>query len=235
MPIRGVVFDKDGTLIDFHATWDPVFVAILDGLAGGDPARLRAAAEAVGFDVAAGVAAADSPLRSESNAELADRLAPVFGRGAGDLAFVAEVDAQIESHAPSTVTEVEGATTVLEALVRRGVPLGVATNDSEASARLQIDELGWSAHFVSVLGYDSGHGAKPGPGMVTAIAAAMNLPVQEVAMVGDSRQDLAAARAAGAVAVLVGHRRDLCDQADIVIASLDGLLAHLAESPREPM
>ena len=37
--IRGVLFDKDGTLLDFEATWPPAYAAVAEALAeqAGDP------------------------------------------------------------------------------------------------------------------------------------------------------------------------------------------------------
>ena len=40
--IVGVLFDKDGTFVDFDATWGPATHAIIHALAGGDPALMRA-------------------------------------------------------------------------------------------------------------------------------------------------------------------------------------------------
>ena len=47
-----------------------------------------------------------------------------------------------------------------------GCWIGLATNDAEMSARQQLTGLGWLHRFESVIGYDSGFGAKPGPGML---------------------------------------------------------------------
>ncbi len=48
-PIRGLLFDKDGTLFDFVATWIGVFDDTLAALSD-DPARQRTMALAVGYD-----------------------------------------------------------------------------------------------------------------------------------------------------------------------------------------
>ena len=47
--IVGVLFDKDGTLVDFDETWGPATHAIIHALAGGDPELIRAQAETLQF------------------------------------------------------------------------------------------------------------------------------------------------------------------------------------------
>ncbi len=64
---------------------------------------------------------------------------------------------------------------LLSALRARGLKLGVATNDSEAPARAHLDRHGLTGLLDFMAGYDSGHGAKPGPGMCLAFAAATGL------------------------------------------------------------
>ena len=60
--------------------------------------------------------------------------------------------------------------------------------------------------FDFVAGCDSGWGGKPAPGQLLAFVAQCGLTPARVAMVGDSKHDLDAGRAAGmaAVAVLTG-------------------------------
>lgn len=83
-------------------------------------------------------------------------------------------------------------------------------------------------------GYDSGHGAKPQPGMVTAFAAHLGVAPSRIAMVGDSPYDLVAARAAGAVSVAVlsgplgpAARDTMAPLADYILDSVADLPALL--------
>ena len=76
-----------------------------------------------------------------------------------------------------------------------------------AAVAATADRFGLEPHLAFLCGYDSGHGAKPGRGMVDGFCAATGLPADAVAVVGDSSHDMHMAAAAGAglrVAVLTG-------------------------------
>ena len=51
MTIRGVIFDKDGTLFDFQSTWGIWTAQVLERIAGSDEALLSQLAQALGYDV----------------------------------------------------------------------------------------------------------------------------------------------------------------------------------------
>ena len=48
--IKGLCFDKDGTLFDFSATWEAWAQSFLLRLSGGDRAKAAQAGKAIGFD-----------------------------------------------------------------------------------------------------------------------------------------------------------------------------------------
>ena len=48
--IKGIVFDKDGTLLDFHATWVPRALAAVLAVADGDQGLASAMLQATGYD-----------------------------------------------------------------------------------------------------------------------------------------------------------------------------------------
>lgn len=73
----------------------------------------------------------------------------------------------------------------------------MATNDGVVAAERQLEHLGWRDHFASVLGYDSGFGTKPDPGMLHESARRAGLTIDEVLFVGDSETDRRTAAAAG--------------------------------------
>lgn len=221
--IAAILFDKDGTLFDFDATWGAWAQQVALDLAEGDGARAALLGGLIGFDVVAGRFDRSSVVIAGTVAEVAQALLPALPQF--DLSgLVARLDAAAQSAPQSPAVDLPGC---LGGLRAAGLRLGVATNDGEASARAHLAGAGVEGFFDFVAGYDSGHGAKPGPGQLLAFAAAMGVAPAQVAMVGDSLHDMAAARAAGmrAVAVLTGpaRRETLAPAADLVLDSIDGL------------
>lgn len=202
MPLAGILFDKDGTLVDFHATWGRATHAVMTRLSRGDSAALARLADAMHYELDAQRFRATSPLIGGSPAALEAAWALALGR-VGDPALVEELNDAFAVETLARSTPIGDPVAVLDALRGRGLRLGLATNDAEASARQQLRKLGLDAHLDFIAGYDSGHGGKPEPGMVLAFAAALGVSPAAVALVGDTPHDMAAARAAGAVAVAV--------------------------------
>jgi phosphoglycolate phosphatase len=220
--IDGLLFDKDGTLFDFRLSWGGWAAGFLPLIAS-DRAHAEALGRAIGFDLETGVFSADSPVIAATAADIAACLVPHL-RGLS----VAELTERIDDSAgQAPMSEAVPLRPLLSVLRARGLRLGVATNDSEAPARQHLANHGISDCFEFVAGYDSGHGAKPGPGMCLAFARTLGLDPSRIAMVGDSRHDLDAGRAAGmrTVAVLTGvaRREDLADHADVVLADIGGI------------
>ncbi|MGD0186601.1 MAG: HAD family hydrolase [Roseiarcus sp.] len=236
MSVLGVLFDKDGTLVDFHETWGPATHAVIHALAAGDPALMRAQAEILHFSLKEKRFLPTSPLIAGSSAHYGRAWAESLGRT--DFAELRrEIDHLTTVESLKALTPIGVPALALGALKAMGLRLGVATNDSERSARRQIAALGLDEAIEFVAGYDSGHGGKPDPGMVLAFARHLGVAPERIAMVGDSLHDLDAARAAGALAVAVlsgpADRAALEPSADYVVEDIEALPALFAGLARE--
>ena len=226
--IDGLLFDKDGTLFDFRTSWGRWAAGFLGQMAR-DADHAARLGRAIGFDAATMSFAPDSPVIAATAADIAAALAPELpGLSVADL--TGRIDA---SAAQAPMSEAVPLMPLLTALRARGLRLGVATNDSEAPARQHLQNHGITGCFDFIAGYDSGYGAKPGPGMCLAFARQLDLNPARVAMVGDSRHDLEAGRAAGmqTVAVLTGvaRRDDLAPHADVVLADIGQIPGWLSD------
>ena len=235
MPVLGVLFDKDGTLVDFDETWGPTTHAVIHALAAGDPELMRAQAGVLHFSLDARRFLPTSPLIAGSSASYGH----LWGEALGRTDFVelkSEIDRLTAEESLKALTPIGAPAIALGALKAMGLRLGVSTNDSEASARRQIAALGLDEAIEFIAGYDSGYGGKPEPGMVLAFARHLGISPSAIAMVGDSLHDLDAARAAGALAVAVlsgpAKREVLAPRADHLVDDIEGLPALFAELAR---
>ncbi len=217
--IDGLIFDKDGTLFDFRISWGRWAATFLRRMAQDEPRAARLG-RAIGYDLASGTFASDSPVIAATAADIAAALLPELPG-----MTLAELTDRIDASAGmAPMSEAVPLRPLLDALRGRGLRLGLATNDSEAPARQHLENHGITDCFDFIAGYDSGHGAKPGPGMCLAFVRQTGLAPGRVAMVGDSRHDLEAGRAAGmrTIAVLTGiaTREELAPYADVVLGDI---------------
>ncbi len=225
--IKGLIFDKDGTLFDFNATWGVWTKAMLADVTAGDPAVMGPLAQRLGYDLQAEQFLPGSLVIASSAGELADVI----------LEFVSEdreVLLQRMNAAAADAPQVEAAPLValLEQLKAAGFALGIATNDAEAPARAHLQRAGVEGFFEFIAGYDSGYGGKPAAGQLLAFCEQTGLAPAECVMIGDSLHDLHAGREAGmrCVGVLSGPapREELAPFADVVLASIGDLPGWLA-------
>ncbi|HEY9537465.1 MAG TPA: hypothetical protein VIS03_07700, partial [Kiloniellaceae bacterium] len=77
--IQGILFDKDGTLLDYHATWLPLNRQAALQVAEGDAALAERLLVATGYDPASGRILGDSLLASGTNDEIAAAWAALLG------------------------------------------------------------------------------------------------------------------------------------------------------------
>ena len=219
--IAGIVFDKDGTLFDFNKVWSVWCDRVVDELSAGDESLADRLATAIGYNRNERTFVSGSLIVCGA-ADDTVRVMTGLLTG-GSFTSVNEVCNRLSLDLPlAPVKELEA---TLSTLKNSGLKLGVATNDSEASAHKQLAASNIATYFDFVCGYDSGFGGKPAPGMLLAFSEVMALQPDEIAMVGDSLHDIDAGIAAGVgltAGVLTGPatEADLSTRADIVIKDI---------------
>jgi phosphoglycolate phosphatase len=226
-PIRAVLFDKDGTLVDFQRTWAPAVDAVMRHLAGGNRAAYERLAAASRFLEAEQRFLPDSPLIAEPTSVYGGLWAAALGRPAS-TEFIAEIDRLVCEATTLHLAAIGDPKELLMNLAARGYRLGMFTNDAEITARTHAGKLGVDQVLTFIAGYDSGFGAKPEPGPVLAFARATAVAPSGIAVVGDTVSDLAAAHAANAIAI--GVLTGLAP-AQLLAGNADALLNAAADLP----
>ena len=183
--IRAVIFDLDGTLVDSAGEIAAALNTTLFEL--GLPSLALARVEAL---IGRGVRV----LVERALAEVADPLPT-------ERANVGEAVERFEAHYAKVVgTHAElyaGVLPGLEQLQAGAIPMAVVTNKPRAFTLALLERLRVDRFFTAVVAGDDGHRRKPDGDMLIAACACIGVRAGTALMLGDSDNDVRAARAAG--------------------------------------
>lgn len=231
---RAVLFDKDGTLIDFKNMWlvwiDYVFNALIKRyqLTKKIIAQFE---EAVGVSLVKRWIDPGGAMASGSMAAVRDSIADCLACHGVDLAeardtFIAVVKAsETEVDWPAITYPVPGLEEVLRKLEEQGVKMAVVTADTTRRAENTLAFLGLSSYFQAVVGADRVKNTKPEPDMALLACELLGVEPREAVVVGDNVTDMCMgekAGLAGKIGVLTGVclREQLEAVADAVVDSV---------------
>ena len=215
--VRGVVFDKDGTLIDSHIYWGEIIrrraSALAEELGAGPEMRERLAA-AMGYDHASGRLRPEGPIALKSRAEVIKAVVQCAASGGLSLSpekaasVFSSVQAELSGNMQGFIRPLPGVKTLLAALSAASVPCSLVTSDSAASSMEILGIMGLGGAFSAVLGRESCREPKESGLPAIEAARAMVAPPSAVICVGDAPVDVQMAEKAGllgAVAVATGQ------------------------------
>jgi len=230
-----IVFDKDGTLIDFNfmwASWITELAARLERVAHTHLTEMLF--RTMGYDAAQGRVLAGTPLAICSMQTLYDMTIDVVWRAGLERHKASEVvDAAWFVPDPVALARpLADLPKLFSAIHAHGLKIAVVTSDDRAPTSATLKALGIDSLTDTLVCADEGYANKPAPDMVLAACARLDIAPRQMIVVGDAAADLQAARAANAaqaVAVLsgLGAREDLAPLADSVFSSVEPFWADL--------
>ncbi|MEP7303260.1 MAG: HAD-IA family hydrolase [Caldimonas sp.] len=179
-PIRSVIFDLDGTLAD---TAGEIALALERAFAESGLAALPEAAvrELIGRGVAS----------------LVDRALERVGSRVDARAVLERFEAHYKRTVGTTAQLYPSVGDGLARLAERKLPLALVTNKPRWFTERLLDRLQVREAFAAIVAGDDGWPKKPAADMLVAACRAMASSVDETVLVGDSANDVLAARAAG--------------------------------------
>lgn len=211
---KAILFDLDGTLVDTA----PDLAAATDyalQCAGRPPVGLDAIRQMVGDGARVMVERGFETTGGQPSAEVFEKA-------------MADFFACYEANLANKSRPFPGVATCLAKLAERGYLLAVCTNKYEHFSRSLLDQLGLSSFFAAIVGGDTLPVRKPDPGHIHGTLERIGASVDWAAMVGDSANDVNAAKAAGlpCVAVSFGYTRIPAHE-----LGADRLIDHFDELP----
>jgi phosphoglycolate phosphatase len=193
-PLRAVLFDLDGTLLD---TAEDIALALNRALAEQQLPGLSTAVVRlmIGRGVPTLIQRALTRLGTAADSADAPRLLERFHFHYQRLAELGDIHTRVYP----------GVTAGFAALKAMPVGIAVVTNKPQAAARDLLDRFRLSPWIDVVIGGDSGLPQKPHPDPLLRACETLKVPAAQALMVGDSQTDVLAARAAGMPVVCVPY------------------------------
>ncbi|MEN6475563.1 MAG: HAD family hydrolase [Syntrophaceae bacterium] len=229
-----VIFDKDGTLLDFKATWLGIireFIAAIMRRTNPSEKLAQGLQKALGVFIEEREIDGGGPFAmgtaEEVNTVLAECLYHAGLRWDKAQAIIRAAEHEVLKGPirARNLCPAQGGIELLERLKARGIRTALATNDNQADAQGDMQAIGALALLDLVVGADSVSKSKPAPDMILLICERFGLSPRQAAMIGDTLMDAQMGRNAH-VMVNVGligtlSSSELAAHTDVVIESLD--------------
>lgn len=202
--IEAVLFDKDGTLIDFPSVWIPWVEDIYKHLLSSLPdcqlslVRLKKA-----FGIHEGKIDPNSPVTVAGSEESITITAFLLYELCvpWDLAVTYATEAVTSANSNQNDSPylqlVQGIERLLIELKEAGVTMGVLTSDDTDKAEKQLERLGLASYFQFVIGSDQVKQGKPFPDLAYLARDRYGINLANAMMIGDTVGDIELGKRAG--------------------------------------
>jgi phosphoglycolate phosphatase-like HAD superfamily hydrolase len=228
-----IAFDKDGTIVDFNHMWGQRFKQWLTKLVThvkGNDTLQQNLERSIGLNPLDNTVIPESPLAVATMAKIsAAAMTVLYQHGYSWHEAEAAVnhinhtaDTTIAPHLVKPIGDVIGA---ISRLVQQGVRIAVVTSDDRAMTESTLPLLGIEQYVDILVCGDDPFPNKPAPDGLIHISQQFGIPLNKIAMVGDTASDMVFGHNAG-VACCVGITGGAGDlvalqkYADITVSSI---------------
>ncbi len=235
---HAILFDKDGTIIDFKAIWLKWCQKIVKEASEHVPdVNMSEVIKVWGVDLATGDVKPDGLLAMGSSQHMCVALANSirerqhFLSKSATLDLAASLIDSAHQNVPKDwVRPIPGLPGLIKALYDQGYLLAVVTTDDTGEARKHLNALGLDKYFQVILGCDLVANCKPAPDLVLEACSRLEVSPQLSTVIGDTVGDMRMGKEAG-VQCLVGvssgvtPEEKLALEADLILPSAADLIS----------
>ena len=223
-PVHAILFDLDGTLLDTAADMSLALDRAFEG----------AGARGPGLDQVRRMIGRGAPMLIE-RACTAQGLAWTDAQKAELLQGFLDHYGALHDRQETVAQPYPGVVDGLKTLHADGLKLAVVTNKHHRFACALLEHLRLDVYLHLVVGGDTCERRKPDPQPLQWACSQLKLPTDHVVMVGDSTNDVQAARAADmrVIAVPYGYNEGQ-DPRKLPVDALVESIAHLPDLLRDP-
>lgn len=214
MKIKGIIFDKDGTLLDFDAFWISVAVAAVSDIlkaVNADESLANECLATIGTDGKS--ASLDGILCKGTYAQMANAFYDVLRKAncviEPDTLYNVVIKAFHDNVAHGKVIPAcNDITDVFKRLGKMGIKTAVVTTDDRYVTEKCLDLLGIKDFFCRIYTDDGIHPSKPNPYYINQFCREERIERSELIMVGDTLTDMSFAENGGIRAIGVAKTEE---------------------------
>ena len=213
-----ILFDKDGTLIEFDKSWEKIGIRLVDSLLDEFPVANKEVAHRQ-LGVLDNAIVPDSVMGSGSLDEMIKAFNNVVGK---DVSTWTRNTSQelVDTRVPEN-NWIDGVYDMIQSLKKDGYKIGIVTSDSRKGVLQFLEDTNSKDAFDLVISTESHAAEKPNPAVLNPLFDSYDVKPEDVVIVGDTNNDMktkvnAELGLAIGVLTVIAKKEELVD-ADVII------------------
>ncbi|WP_243388047.1 HAD family hydrolase [Bacillus kexueae] len=198
MKIKGILFDKDGTILNFHGLWSEVLNELVKSICKHyqvDKVKELSSSLLTSIDVTETSIIPNGIFASGTNEDIMEAFLRVMNQSGVKVdedsfkPFVKEEMNRLVHERKHLITPTAPLVPLFSTLKEKGIKLGISTADDYEITMVCLEALNVKDYFDFIGTSDQYH-KKPNPHMFQAFCEKFSLKAEEVAVVGDTTTDM---------------------------------------------